>query len=78
MHSLLICICFVLLSCANLVYAAEQTPEPSHGISYPVGWQNWGTIAISHRIDNNRLAMATLTLGLMVLYLARLFGKKQS
>ena len=55
MRSLLICFCFVFISFANLVYAAEQTPEPSHGIVYPVGWQNWGTIAVSHRIDNNTL-----------------------
>jgi hypothetical protein len=40
---------------ATLVSAAEQVPEPSHGISYPKGWQNWGTIAVSHRIDNNTL-----------------------
>jgi hypothetical protein len=55
MYKLLICFCFVFVSCANLVYAAGQTPEPSHGIAYPVGWQNWGTIAISHRIDNNTI-----------------------
>ena len=55
MHNLLICFCFVFILCANLVYAAEQPPESSHGIAYPVGWQSWGTIAVSHRIDNNTL-----------------------
>jgi len=32
--------------------SAGSTPAPSHDIAYPVGWQNWSTIAVSHRIDN--------------------------
>ena len=36
-------------------YAADKSISPSHGISYPVGWQNWATIAVSHRTDNNTL-----------------------
>ncbi len=32
-----------------------STPGPSHGIDYPTGWQEWGTIAVSHRTDNNTL-----------------------
>jgi hypothetical protein len=36
-------------------YAADKTPEPSHGVPYPQGWQNWATIAVSHRTDNNTL-----------------------
>ena len=55
MHNVLICFCFVFLSWATFVSAAEQTPEPSHGIAYPQGWQYWGTIAVSHRLDNNTL-----------------------
>ncbi|UCD66761.1 MAG: cytochrome P460 family protein [Deltaproteobacteria bacterium] len=55
MHKVSICFVFFLLTYATLVYAAGQTPEPSHGIAYPKGWQNWGTIAVSHRIDNNTL-----------------------
>ena len=34
-------------------YAADKTPAPSHGVPYPEGWQNWATIAVSHRTDNN-------------------------
>ena len=44
-----------ILAWATLVNAADQTPAPSHGISYPTGWQNWSTIAVSHRIDNKTL-----------------------
>ena len=29
--------------------------ESSHDIAYPVGWKNWATIAVSHRIDNHTL-----------------------
>ena len=35
--------------------AVAHTPEPSHGIAYPEGWQNWSTIAVSHRTDNHTL-----------------------
>lgn len=34
---------------------ADDTPGPSHGIAYPEGWQEWSTIAVSHRTDNNTL-----------------------
>jgi hypothetical protein len=37
--------------------ASESAPGPSHGIDYPVGWQDWATIAMSHRIDNNTVRM---------------------
>lgn len=33
--------------------ATDAVPSDSHGIAYPVGWQNWATIAVSHRTDNN-------------------------
>ena len=36
-------------------YAADKTPASSHGVPYLEGWQNWATIAVSHRIDNNTL-----------------------
>lgn len=36
-------------------YATDKAPAPSHGIPYPDGWQNWATIAVSHRTDNNTL-----------------------
>ena len=46
-----------LLVLAAQVYAADQTPAPSHGIQYPTGWQNWSAIAVSHRVDNNTLRL---------------------
>ncbi len=36
-------------------YAADKSIEPSHGVPYPEGWQNWATISVSHRTDNNTL-----------------------
>lgn len=48
--------------CATLIFALLPVtqgnaqggvPGPSHGIAYPTGWQNWATIAVSHRTDNN-------------------------
>ena len=36
-------------------YAADKIPAPSHGVPFPEGWQDWATIAISHRTDNNTL-----------------------
>ena len=35
--------------------AVGKTPAPSHGVDYPDGWQNWATIAVSHRTDNNTM-----------------------
>lgn len=35
--------------------AGENDIQPSHGISYPSGWKNWGTIAVSHRHDNQTI-----------------------
>ena len=34
-------------------HAVNKMPADSHGIAYPEGWQNWATIAVSHRTDNN-------------------------
>ena len=34
---------------------ADSTPASSHGIAYPTGWQNWSTIAVSHRTDNSTI-----------------------
>jgi len=36
-------------------YAADKSIPPSHGVPYPEGWQNWATIAVSHRTDNNTI-----------------------
>jgi len=35
--------------------AAGGAPGPSHGVTYPEGWQNWATVAVSHRTDNETL-----------------------
>lgn len=29
--------------------------KPSHDINYPAGWQNWSSIAVSHRTDNSTI-----------------------
>jgi len=34
---------------------SDSIPDPSHGITYPTGWQNWATIAVSHRSDNKTI-----------------------
>jgi hypothetical protein len=34
---------------------AQGAPPESNGIAYPEGWQDWSTIAVSHRTDNNTL-----------------------
>jgi hypothetical protein len=36
-------------------FAADKVIAPSHGVPYPDGWQNWATIAVSHRTDNNTI-----------------------
>ena len=48
---------FALLSISTTfpATAADKPPADSHGISYPEGWQNWATIAVSHRTDNNTM-----------------------
>ena len=35
--------------------SSNAAPGSSHGIAYPTGWQNWATIAVSHRTDNNTI-----------------------
>jgi len=37
------------------VVASDPIPGNSHGIAYPVGWQNWSTIAVSQRKDNKTI-----------------------
>lgn len=44
---------FALLGASIGSIASESVPAPSHGIDYPEGWQNWATVAMSHRTDNN-------------------------
>ena len=43
----------LLISLSTGLKAAENTPAPSNGISYPAGWQDWAAIAVTHRVDNN-------------------------
>ncbi|GAA5188720.1 cytochrome P460 family protein [Ferrimonas gelatinilytica] len=40
---------------ASPLLADEAVPGPSHGIEYPQGWQQWGTIAVSQRTDNQTI-----------------------
>ena len=46
---------FILASVMLVIKAVASPPAPSHEIDYPAGWQNWATIAVSHRTDNNTL-----------------------
>ena len=47
-----------VLAAAGCVAIASDNPiDKSHGIEYPTGWQNWPTIAVSHRTDNNTLRL---------------------
>ena len=51
--SKLLAVSFLVVSIEG--YASDGILAPSYGISYPEGWQNWATIAVSHRTDNNTL-----------------------
>ncbi|MCF6187437.1 MAG: cytochrome P460 family protein [Desulfobulbaceae bacterium] len=45
----------LFIGMATNSYAADSSIAPSHGIPYPDGWQQWETIAVSHRTDNNTI-----------------------
>ena len=46
----------LLVLCApNFALSADGVPGKSHDIAYPAGWQNWATIAVSYRTDNNTI-----------------------
>ncbi len=54
------CLLNLLLLIPYQTMAAEKTQQllsKSNGISYPVGWQNWSTISVSQRTDNNTLRL---------------------
>lgn len=55
MKTHIILLAFLFFAVMTEGYAADKTPAPSHGVPYPEGWQNWATIAASHRTDNNTL-----------------------
>ncbi len=57
MQKVLMILCIVALLMSSYVYAADKAMAPSHGIAYPTGWQNWATIAVSHRTDNSTLSV---------------------
>ncbi len=50
-----ICPAIALLILSFAADSAAEKMSPSNGIDYPAGWQNWATIAVSHRTDNNTL-----------------------
>jgi hypothetical protein len=50
-HLKSLAIVFLGISISGL--ASERSIAPSNGIAYPAGWQDWATIAVSHRTDNN-------------------------
>ena len=45
----------ILLAAMSVAVASDNPGEKSHGIDYPTGWQNWSSIAVSHRTDNNTM-----------------------
>ena len=45
----------VLFGASLSSLASESPAYPSHGISYPDGWKDWATIAVSHRNDNSTM-----------------------
>ncbi len=45
----------LLVTASTTLFSAESTLGSSHGVAYPTGWQNWATIAVSHRTDNNTI-----------------------
>ncbi len=55
MKTLFKILAIAIFTLSSYVYAADKTQATSHGIPYPAGWQNWATIAVSHRTDNNTL-----------------------
>lgn len=55
MTTLPIKLLLAFVSITSALFAAESLPGPSHGISYPAGWQEWKVIAVSHRTDNNTI-----------------------
>ncbi len=55
MKYLVTCISVTIALTSFTAFGADPTPAPSHGIAYPTGWQNWSTIAVSHRTDNNTI-----------------------
>ena len=42
----------LFIAATAIAVSSEKSPDQSHGLSYPSGCQNWSTIAVSHRTDN--------------------------
>ena len=55
MNRNLLLLYIVLIGTSPNTLAEDNSGAPSHGISYPVGWKEWATIAVSHRNDNGTL-----------------------
>lgn len=55
-RTMLLCV-LVLISTSISTLATDNLHAPSHGIAYPEGWKEWGTIAVSHRHDNGTLRL---------------------
>jgi len=48
----IVTICWVGLAQADTIKKIAPSPN---GIDFPAGYQNWQTISVSHRIDNNTI-----------------------
>ena len=44
-----------LIASSSSGLASDHSVPKSNGIAYPTGWQEWATIAVSHRNDNNTM-----------------------
>lgn len=44
---------FLLILASAGTVASDAVRPPSNGIAYPEGWEDWASIAMSHRTDNN-------------------------
>lgn len=53
MRLLVLSLTIGLLVFGQSITLASDAKEKSHDIAYPEGWQNWATISVSHRHDNN-------------------------
>lgn len=45
----------MMLCLSSAAFGDVAKPGPSHGIAYPEGWQDWSTIAVSYRRDNQTI-----------------------
>ena len=55
MKNSLLALTLAFIGGSMCVLAVTVSASESHGIAYPAGWQEWATIAVSHRTDNDTM-----------------------